>query len=607
MQRLLFGTDEPQARTLSLRAGRLTVLLRGAKLAAVELDGHEVWHGVAFLYRDPDWGTPEPVVDRLEHATLTNGFEARIHGHIPAGPGIDFEIGIKGADGVLRYEVTAVPRGDIASNRTGLCVMHPLSACGRRVEVEHTDGRVSRSTFPTLIAPWPPFTLVRGIRHEFAEDAWARCRFEGDDFELEDQRNNADASFKTYSRSNLMLRPYTLRAGVPMRQSVKLCLEPSRSGFKPIEDRPVTVRVGEPAGMLPRIGVAIAPADAAAPREVRSAARTLAPAMLHLSLDAPTQPTDWPAIAQLLAECGAQLRLDIEGVTIGKADAELAALAAHLHRAGVEPESVAVFPSAQPAIDAARRAFPVSAIGGGTPHFFTQLNRIEDLGRADFLSFTTASVVHGADDDAVMAGLQSLPAMISTLRAQHGDVPVRVGPSSIGARKSPLGAQPASDGSRRLALARRDPRTGGLFGAAWMLGYVAQFARAGVDAVSVMSLQGDAALVELRGSTAVRHPAFHVLMRLRSPARMREVSSSHPHRVAALVLDRKGAGELLLANLTAEPLEVRIDGWRGGGDAAVMDLQALQDHARQACPEPWRCLEAPSSGLRLGPYAVARL
>ena len=140
-------------------------------------------------------------------------------------PRIDLRITIEGAaTGLLRYEGTATACGDIDTNRTGLCLMYPLSVIGRRVEVLHSDGRLSHSTFPRQIAPWPPFTSVRAIRHEVADGAWASAQLEGDVFELEDQRNNADASFKVYSRSNFMPRPYRLRAGQSVHHAVELQL-----------------------------------------------------------------------------------------------------------------------------------------------------------------------------------------------------------------------------------------------------------------------------------------------------------------------------------------------------------------------------------------------
>ena len=64
-RRVLFGTDEPEPPTLALRAGPLYLRLRGTRLLPVHAGAHEIWHGVAFLYRDTGWGTPEPVVTEM--------------------------------------------------------------------------------------------------------------------------------------------------------------------------------------------------------------------------------------------------------------------------------------------------------------------------------------------------------------------------------------------------------------------------------------------------------------------------------------------------------------------------------------------------------------
>ena len=197
----------------------------------------------------------------------------------------------------------------------------------------------------------------------------------------------------------------------------------------------------------------------------------------------------------LLEAAGARLRLDLTRVPEGGEELAFARLAMALAAAGVAPESVTPFPSTLPVVDAARQAFPGSGIGGGTPYFFTQLNRLEDLGRVDHLTFTTSALVHGADDESVLAGLQSLPWMMETLASTYPGVPVHVGPSAIGTTASPLGAQPDSDGSRRLALARHDPRSRSLFGAAWLLGYVASCVGAGVDGLSMLTLFGPSGLL----------------------------------------------------------------------------------------------------------------
>ncbi len=605
---LLFGTDEPVPPTTELRAGPLTLALRAGRLWNLCVGDVEVWHGIAFLHRDANWGTPEPVVERCESTIGARSFRIRCAGHFPTSPVIDFRLDLEGtSEGVVRFTGEAVPRDDISTNRTGLCVMHPMTACGRRLDVRHVDGRTSRSTFPSLILPWPPFMLIRAMRHEYAPGRWARCTFEGDAFELEDQRNNSDASFKTYNRSNMMPRPYWLRGSVAIRQSVELALEQKPASTRRRRDGPVVVHVGAPVADLPSIGIEIAPEDARSPGVASATLAPMRPRHLHLALKGNAGNVDWQAVAGLLDVAGATLRVDVSLDDTAHADAALISLRDTLRAAGIAPESVAVFPTEQCTVDAARRAFPSSRIGGGSAHFFVQLNRAEMLGSVDFLTFTSSPIVHGGDDESVMLSLQSLPSMIATLDARYPGVPVRIGPSSIAARASPLGRQPASDGTRRIALAQVDPRSRGLFGAAWLLGYVAQLATTGIEAITLMSLSG-AGGVAGGDETAIarRFPAAHVLDCLRAPARVMRMTISAPSRVAALALRTPSEYSVLLANLTNAPVDIDLRGCTGCTDVQVMDAQTLRDSERTG--RVWRAqrLVTRTPHITLDAYGIAR-
>ena len=602
-RRALFGTDEPQLPTLALRAGPLSLRLRSTRLLSIHAGAHEVWHAVAFLYRDTDWGTPEPVVDEISHTIRADSFNVRLRAHVPVQPRIDLSITIAGeSNGRVRYEVVAQAQGDIATHRTGLCLMHPMSLMGQAIEIEHSDGRLSHSTFPQLVAPWPPFMLVQGIRHEFACGAWAQCRFEGDVFEFEDQRNNADASFKTYSRSNLMPRPYLLRAGVPIRQAVDLRLH-SLPPSDPNQTKPATLVLSNEQRPL-RVGIGLVPSDLGQAEQLLPCVRELAPAQLHLVIDASDPPINTDGLSCLLEGCGATLRLDIVGVA--NLDCGVAALAASLRDAQVELESIGIFPSDARAVSAVRRAFAGVAIGGGSPDFFAQINRIEELGDVDFVSFTTSSVVHAADDESVMAGLQSLPWLVQTLRTAHPGRPVRVGPSSIAALRSPLGNQPESDGTRRLTLARRDPRSGALYGAAWVLGHVAALVQAGVSAVSVLGLGTGDGLILAQAERARLSPAAYVLREFSAATHVRPASTSTA-LIAALVLVHNTSSTLLVANLSSDPCVLELGGWSTSA-ASMMDAASWITHTRDNTPDPWQPLHPlPGKRLQLPAYAIAKL
>lgn len=598
LHRALFGTDEAVPPTLALTTGPLTVRLRGTRVVGIHVDGHEVWHGVAFLYRDRHWGTPEPVVERLDHWRSGDGFHVEVDAVLPAVVPLDLRITIDADGGLLRYAAAATPRGDVETNRTGLCLLHPQDLAGQAIELRHDDGRTSRSTFPQLIAPWPPFMNLRGIGHAFGDGGWAEARFDGDRFEFEDQRNNADASFKTYNRSNLMPRPYRLRGGQVIRQAVELRLvrAPGGQARTPKAAAPSPARC--PAGPM-KLGVAIESSSGPETDLARSGALAgLRPAFLHLALPAPDPDLDWSRIARLCEAAQAPLRLDLARLDEATAHHTLHAMAQASRAAGVRPEALAVFPSTPPIVDAARSAFPGIATGGGTPWFFTQLNRIEDLGALDFLSFTTSALVHGSDEESVMAGLASLRAMADTLAAYRPGLPVRVGPSGIAAPGgSPLGSQPASDGRRRMAMAATDPRTRALFGAAWLVGYLARCAEAGFDTATAARLEGADGLFDA-GEPC---PAMFALARLQGTVRRHPTHGAAESPGLAVL---HGARGRLVANLTEDPIGLTVP---DGESLHVIDARAwlawTATGTRAAGTQAWRLHEGGSAAV-LDAFAI---
>ena len=54
---------------------------------------------------------------------------------------------------------------------------------------------------------------IRALTHEPLPGVRVACRMEGDAFEMEDQRNWLDASYKTYVRPLALPWPYTIGKG----------------------------------------------------------------------------------------------------------------------------------------------------------------------------------------------------------------------------------------------------------------------------------------------------------------------------------------------------------------------------------------------------------
>jgi|GEM_PF-1727532 len=636
-QLALFGCHETLEPRQILQAGPLVLTYQGGRFGPVFVNGHEVWHGVAFLLRDAGWGTPETVVDEAHLCLEAQGFDLQLTAHIPCAATdvlgvwhpdarMNLDMRVKGdALGSVHFSVRATPTHDIQVNRCSWVLLHPLSAAGCAVEVTHVDGRTSHSTFPEEVSAWPPFTNLKTIRHEYAPGCWAQADLPGEDYELEDQRNNADASFKTYGRSNWMPRPFVLSQHQTWCRDVQLRIVDTASPLPPPKAFSGTGCSWPPspsqAGKFClQLGLAIAPPTDRPPEAwLLEKLAQWRPAFLHLTLWQTTEwdTVDWFQVRLLLNAAQAKLRLDMCGRNSPNLDwnsedeASAHALEKALAKAGVIPASVAALPCGERAAKVLRTLFPAAAIGGGTPHFFAQLNRLEQRGNEDFMAFTVCPIVHSADDDDVMHGLQSLPSMLATARGRHPGCDWHLGPSGLGARASPLGRQPFSDGQKRRPLAMRDPRSRGLFGAAWLLGHMAGAAQSEVNALTLPALSGVNALGWPAGDVLKTTPSAALLEVCMQWQGVQSVVVNPVENSGNRLLNWpfaaiRGLGlsgeQILLANLTDQTQSLE---WKLAGKWARMDTQSWLRHEDSPGIAPWMYSGDCPAQLELNPYAVA--
>src|SRR5699024_8620095 len=96
---------------------------------------------------------------------------------------------------VLTIALELTTARDLLTNRAGLVVLHPPALAGSELTVVHSSGDTTHTRFPSDIAPHQPAVDIVSL-----ESRGVRVAFEGDTFEMEDQRNWTDASYKTYSR-----------------------------------------------------------------------------------------------------------------------------------------------------------------------------------------------------------------------------------------------------------------------------------------------------------------------------------------------------------------------------------------------------------------------
>ena len=642
---VLFGTEEPPAETRLLRAGPLSAELDAGNLRYIRYGGHEVIRAVSYVVRDQFWGTFNPEIRALEVEesgdrftvtyTATCGderqrfvYRARITGD---------------ADGTLRFEGSGTPETDFLTNRTGFVVLHGVEGIsGHGVEVLEVGGSIVRTRFPEVIDPVQPIMNIRALTHEGAPGLGVTCTMEGDTFEMEDQRNWTDASYKTYVRPLGLPHPYTLKAGETIEQAVELRMEgpaPAvRTGDAGGGAPEVRVAVGAETGRVPRIAMGLEWQSTGAAVARAEQLAGLEPAYLSCYFDArhagPEAMRGFRAIADAT---GWHLALEAVVPGLDAPGEALGAIAEMAGAAGVRFGAVAVSPAEdlgfvipgtvfddmspyETLYSAAREAFPGCAVGGGNFMYFTELNRKPPPSAGlDFVIHSTCAIVHAADDRSVTETVETLPWIVHSVRSRFGDKPYCLGPVGIGTRTSPFGGGPAPNPhGHRVAMCRNDPRQRGLLGAAWHLGVAARAAEGNVTSLILGAPTGDHGLLHHPGDTPQpwfdehggRFPAWHVMRGLYRasgrPRRMTEISA--PREVQALAFETGAGLELWVANLMGEDRRVHLDGLGGGGAmrVAVLDEESFVSSA--ADPDALDAVERLASGdrIELGPYAVAR-
>lgn len=531
-----------------LQAGKLRGMLEDGVLRHLHWDGEEVLRGVAYLFRDRDWGTPPPQITNLVVDASSASFTAAV-------AGFRWHAAIAlSAEGRMQFSVEGEANASAETNRCGFVVLHPARCAGRRLLVTHTDGREEDTEFPVLISPAQPVLGIRALRHEVVSGLTAALQLEAElpqdpdgKFEMEDQRNWSDASFKTYVGSLLDPWPYRLEPGRVFRQRVSLAIEDRRPAAPALRKASPALEIGGPPGAL----------------------------MPSIGLEAPTGFTGLPMrpqwlVARLegdltaLARSGVPVQLEIVVPETATPEDAMAAAAARCAEAGLRPAAVLPCPaplllSHQPAgpwpdlppladyYRAAGAAFPEARIGGGMLTYFTELNRCRPSGEAiDFISHTTAPIVHAADDQSVMETLETLPAIARSVRAIWPRLAYRVGPSALAMRSNPYGAAtvPNPEG-HKVPLADRDPRQSTDFAAAWTVGYAAALAPFGLEMLALNATHGPSGLEPA-------WPVFRVMQALIGAAGKRHFSMHAPAGLAALAWEEGEGIAGLIANLTTE-------------------------------------------------------
>lgn len=616
------GSGTPER--LTLKAGALTMMYEQGTLRYLRMGEYEVVRMIYAALRDHNWETIAPVLhdvrlkQGVDHFSLTFTSE---HQHRD----IDFvwHGSIVGtADNTVTFSFEGEARSTFKRNRIGFCVLHPMDLAGAPCTLEHTDGTHEQNMFPLYIAPHQPFFDLRAITHTVMDGVQVEVRMEGDTFELEDQRNWSDASYKTYCTPLVLPFPALVEAGtrISQRVTVRLLGDVPALNPEPTADS-LTFDVNQ-AVLLPPIGLGMA--SHGEPLTVTQIDRLRALNLAHLRADIRADGDIGAALHDATTQaralgCGLELALhltdDVHGqlVQVREAVNTLQAPITRwlIFKQGEKSTSRATIAAAREIL-----ASTGAVIGAGTDAFFTQLNRERPaVDLLDWVCYSINPQIHASDNATMIENLPTQAATLQSARQFSGAAKIAITPVTLKMRWSPdATAAPAPPPEGQLPP-QVDPRQLSLFGAGWTLGSVKALALGGADSLTYYETVGWRGVMERESGSPLPekfasqphalYPMYHVFAVLGAfrNGLLSGATSSDPLRFEGVALMHHGALCVLLVNYSAETITLSLNGLSGAFDAAF--LEAV--HA----PDGWGMSQALSLAdgvmVTLPPHALLRL
>jgi D-apionolactonase len=614
---------------ISLRAGPWRLVYTAAELRHLCLGRREVLSRIYVGVRDRFWNTVPAHLSNLRVSAVGEmGFELTFLAH-HADTEVDFAWygAITGdSSGRITYRLLGEAQRGFWRSRIGICVLHPSAECaGQPCRVTHVDGSVEASAFPTDIAPHQVFFDMRAIAHLAAPGVWAEVRLEGEVFEMEDQRNWSDGSFKTYCTPLRLPYPVWMGPGTKVEQSAivtlseKLPAEPAQDGQAGvcIDLQPKTV------GPLPRLGLGFAgDGEDLTPSTVERLQRLR---LAHLRADLALDQPGWQTALQRIAADSLSLGLPVELALIFSADApsELERLA-ELRGMLPEPWAWLIFERGRlvtptELVRAARpvlqRLAPSALIGGGSDLHFAQLNRFRPpAGLFDLLSYPVTPQMHAEDDETMVESLAVQAEMVRAARSFAGGARVAVSPITLKPRFNPFSRAAGAPAKAPSA----DSRQASLFAAGWTAISFKHLAESGADSATYFETTGTRGVMPAKGDVRTVFPLFHILQDIGEFSRgvVIRCVSSRSLRAEGLCMAAGRHHCLLVVSFAnvSQTISVAAQGYSGISKAVLRFLD--ETNLDQAVLEPGRYRaseghQAQSAGdalqLQLLPFAIARL
>jgi hypothetical protein len=546
-------------RFLTLQAGPLTLEYDpiAGDLRYIRWGNHEIIRRLYGAVRNEDWFTIPYTLTEIERTVQSDSFRIvyDVH-HVYESVDFRWRGTITGdAEGTVTFEFNGEAHSGFLRNRIGLCVLHPAEAAGQKCVVTHGDGVKESGAFPELISPHQPFFDIAALAQEIVPDVTATIRFTGDIFEMEDQRNWLDASFKTYSTPHALPKPVAVTPGTRVQQSIMVSLSGEAAKTPPVvKSDGVTVTVGGIADVSrPLIGLLLKDEEKELDDDTTLFLSSLPIEHFQAELDASS--SDFMAslerVVEITREAGKSLIVSLRHAeSLPDSVPETAEITDVWL---VVPADRELQDKAEKVLTSSFPNLPGAAlyIGGASDTNFTELNRERPDSSPgawwNYVGFAGNPQVHAFDDVSILETPPTIATALRSARAftDNGTVGLCAGPLTFYGTYQP-----------------DDPRQKTVLAALWYFAAITYAVYSNVYSITLCETTGPRGIV---GDDGEAYPIYHLLHGFAEATQgaVCEITVSDKLSVTALAFDTLTGGQrLLVANLTTSALPVTIAGMK---------------------------------------------
>lgn len=492
-------------KTESLSAGPLTLEYTDTYISRIKFNGTEVIRRIYFALRDEGWDTIPQIISNFKLQSGEDYFNICFDAVNNCGE-IDFtwKGNIYGSkEGKIEYSFEGTANSTFLKNRIGLCVLFPIEGCaGKSCTIKKEDGSKEAGAFPELVSPHQPFMDIQAIDYEVCEGVQAVVSFQGDTFEMEDQRNWTDDSYKVYSTP--LAKPFPVKIEKDTTVSQKVTLELKLDdGYVIEKSRPENIDItvyDEPLNKLPFIGLALPSDYERITLEEMDLVKNSN--ITHLRVDLSLFEDDYEARFISAADNSKKLGIPLE-IAIFISDnfeSEVESFVDVLDKYTPDILSVLVFHKDEKCSSYRWMAVVRKLlkdydkellIGSGTNMNFAELNRGEiPVKELDLICYPINPQVHGSDNETLVENLMAQSYTVAKAKKIAGNLPISVTPVTLKPRFNADLYKMAPRVKKSNDLYSIDSRQSSLFAACWTLGSIKYLSGSGVMSITYYETSG---------------------------------------------------------------------------------------------------------------------